>query len=95
MLLARPPVTAFFFAIHDRILLCQPLSIARPCDLADSNRARIPASIEMPHNLLPADIAGIFDMGNAERPHSLGPFLFCRHTHCLNQPTTFLEKVGT
>jgi len=33
--------------------------------LTDSNRARMPAAVETPHNLFPADIAGVFDMRNA------------------------------
>jgi hypothetical protein len=42
-----------------------PRTLLAHLTLTDSNRARIPTAVETPHNLFPADIAGIFAMGNA------------------------------
>jgi hypothetical protein len=42
-----------------------PRTLLAHLTLTDSNRARIPTAVETPHNLFPADIAGVFDMRNA------------------------------
>jgi hypothetical protein len=42
-----------------------PRTLLARVTLADRNRARSPAAVETPHNLFPADIAGVFDMRNA------------------------------
>jgi hypothetical protein len=42
-----------------------PRTLVARVAFADSNRARVAAAVETPHNLSPAQIAGVLDMRNA------------------------------
>src|SRR3954451_16272556 len=65
---ARPPRAASVLSFAPTATASSyvsPRTLLARVTLADSNRARMPAAVETPHNLSPAQIAGVFDMRNA------------------------------